>query len=345
MGTAGDDTLEGGAGADTFVFDPEDGSGNDTITDFTQGEDLIDLSAFSTISGFSDLTFTSDEGVTLDLTALGGGNDMLIGAAGDDSIAGGGGSDRLLGRAGDDTLDGSSGGDSYWGGEGAARFVVGPDNSENILWDFRDGEDVIDLTAFTGISGFSFPRSRWRQAPALDVRGRRHRFQTGAAFATAVGVVHRHRARRSTVERHAESRLASGRFPCARVQHLIAGRPRGELDGAASIVCGAGYGALPHARHDLPCTRDLGESPDARAAAARRRRGPAAWRWPGAGCGGGPVRASRGAAFGVVAPVTAVASLFAACSVRWRSRPVPQPRARRPGCVTRWKEQEHGGTS
>ena len=187
VGTAGDDTLAGGAGADTFVFDPEDGSGNDTITDFTQGEDLIDLSAFSTISGFSDLTFTSDdEGVTLDLTALGGGNDMLIGAAGDDSISGGGGSDRLLGRAGDDTLDGGSGGDSYWGGEGADRFVVGPDNSENILWDFRDGEDVIDLTAFTGISGFSFPitvaassGSRPSRAPTSIPNRRRVRHRGG----------------------------------------------------------------------------------------------------------------------------------------------------------------------
>ena len=59
------------------------------------------------------------------------------------------------------------------------------------------------------------------------------------------------------------------------------GRPRGGLDGAASIVCGAGYGALPHARHDLLCTPDLGESPDARAAAAGaggvRRLGAGPW--------------------------------------------------------------------
>ena len=269
MGTAGDDTLEGGAGADTFVFDPEDGSGNDTITDFTQGEDLIDLSAFSTISGFSDLTFTSDdEGVTLDLTALGGGNELLIGAAGDDSIAGGGGSDTLLGRAGDDTLDGGSGGDSYWGGEGADTFVVGPDNSENILWDFRDGEDVIDLTAFTGISGCSFPitvaassGSRRSRAPTSIPNRRRVRHRGGRSPPPSCPAQH------GRASRGVEARIR--RFPCARVQHLIAGRPRGELDGAASMVCGAGYGALPHARHDLPCTRDLGESPDARAAAAR----------------------------------------------------------------------------
>ena len=56
-GASGDDTLRGGAGADNFVFDPN--HGNDVVADFTDGKDLIDLSAFSTISGFSDLTLTS----------------------------------------------------------------------------------------------------------------------------------------------------------------------------------------------------------------------------------------------------------------------------------------------
>ena len=79
-GASGDDTLTGGAGADHFVFDPN--HGNDVVTDFTDGEDLIDLSAFSTISGFSDLTMTSDEnGVTIDLTAHGGGTIVLQGFA------------------------------------------------------------------------------------------------------------------------------------------------------------------------------------------------------------------------------------------------------------------------
>ena len=73
---SGDDTITGGAGADTFVFDSN--HGNDVVTDFTDGEDLIDLSAFSTISGFSDLTVTSGEnGVTIDLTAHGGGTIRL----------------------------------------------------------------------------------------------------------------------------------------------------------------------------------------------------------------------------------------------------------------------------
>ena len=55
-GGTGDDTLTGGAGADTFVFNSGDGS--DTITDFENGTDTIDLSAITSITGFSDLTIT-----------------------------------------------------------------------------------------------------------------------------------------------------------------------------------------------------------------------------------------------------------------------------------------------
>ncbi|MCC0024208.1 MAG: hypothetical protein H6874_08305 [Hyphomicrobiaceae bacterium] len=48
IGSAGDDEMTGGGGGDTFVFAPDDG--NDTITDFTNGSDLFDLSAFGFVS-------------------------------------------------------------------------------------------------------------------------------------------------------------------------------------------------------------------------------------------------------------------------------------------------------
>ena len=41
--------MWGGAGADTFVYAP--GDGNDKIEDFTDGEDLIDLTAITGITG------------------------------------------------------------------------------------------------------------------------------------------------------------------------------------------------------------------------------------------------------------------------------------------------------
>ena len=135
-----DETLTGEAGVDTFVFRRD--SGNDVVTDFTNGEDLIDLSAFPSISDFSDLTITSNaNGVAIDLTGHGGGTivlqgfdinnldasdflfrvnqtlegdgdqNFLFGDTGDDTFYGGGGDDRMWGYAGDDTLYGGEGND------------------------------------------------------------------------------------------------------------------------------------------------------------------------------------------------------------------------------------------
>ena len=53
FGGANADTLTGGAGADLFVFENADANSTDKVTDFTSGEDKIDLSDF----GF--LTFNS----------------------------------------------------------------------------------------------------------------------------------------------------------------------------------------------------------------------------------------------------------------------------------------------
>ncbi len=52
-GDRGADVLTGGEGLDTFLFIPADGS--DRITDFTLGEDIIDLRA---ANGLADITFT-----------------------------------------------------------------------------------------------------------------------------------------------------------------------------------------------------------------------------------------------------------------------------------------------
>ena len=76
LGGEGDDQLTGGAGADTFVFTPDHGT--DTITDFTDGEDTIDLSAFAGITGFGDLQVTADgAAAVIDLTSYGGGTVRL----------------------------------------------------------------------------------------------------------------------------------------------------------------------------------------------------------------------------------------------------------------------------
>ena len=185
-GGQGNDSMTGGDGADTFHFRPGE-TGTDTIVDFNTAEDAIDLSRLSKLSSFTDLSMSQDgDDVLIDLTGQGGGtirlegvtlssltadhfefrenlhvvgtdgDEMLTGEAGDDHIEGHGGSDRLLGRDGDDTLDGGSGSNTHFGGGGADTFVIQPGdvNSLDLIGDFNNGEDIIDLTAFTDIAGF-----------------------------------------------------------------------------------------------------------------------------------------------------------------------------------------------
>ena len=67
--------LDGGIGLDTFVFAP--GHGEDIVTDFRNGRDLIDIKAFD-LPGFDDLAISSNtEGVIIDLTEQGGGTILL----------------------------------------------------------------------------------------------------------------------------------------------------------------------------------------------------------------------------------------------------------------------------
>ncbi len=76
-GGGGNDRLSGRGGNDIFRFDF--GQGDDIITDFTDGEDLIDLNIFE-LSSFDELVISSDpDGVTIDLVTHGGGTIRLEG--------------------------------------------------------------------------------------------------------------------------------------------------------------------------------------------------------------------------------------------------------------------------
>ena len=92
-----------------------------------------------------------------------GGDDMMYGDNGDDRIFGGRGNDTLTGGEGNDRLRGGPGEDILiadgdemdvlHGGPDADTFQFFPsDVGGGTIQDFTDGEDVIDLTAFTGIS-------------------------------------------------------------------------------------------------------------------------------------------------------------------------------------------------
>lgn len=85
------------------------------------------------------------------------GTDTLTGRAGDDTLNGGGGSDILRGNRGEDTLIGGSGADWLSGGQDddiltggnqTDRFVFIRNSGDDIITDFENGIDKIDLTAF-----------------------------------------------------------------------------------------------------------------------------------------------------------------------------------------------------
>ncbi len=79
-GGDGDDSLLGGPGADVFVF--ADGFGADTVQDFTDGVDLLDVRTHTQIHDFADLDVTAS-GVD-SLIADGFGNTIrILGSAGD----------------------------------------------------------------------------------------------------------------------------------------------------------------------------------------------------------------------------------------------------------------------
>ena len=202
-GGGGNDTLIGGgssnilygqAGNDTFVADDRttaEWETEDTIGDFAQGSDKIDVSGFG-ISSFYQLTLilqtsgtkdsyfnafykNRDHSFTIknvdksafrttDFILYTGGarqvegsslDDRLFASAHGDTLKGQGANDDLFGGAGADILIGGSGTNTLYGASGSDIFVVGTQGEQflDTLKDFTKGSDKIDVSAL-GISSF-----------------------------------------------------------------------------------------------------------------------------------------------------------------------------------------------
>lgn len=114
-----------------------------TITGTSRGNNLSGTDAGETIYGRAGNDYLYGRG----------GDDELHGGPGDDTLTGGAGADMLWGGSGDDKLDGGAGADVLHGGIGYDTFIFAPGHGEDTISGFRDGRDLINITAF-GLSGF-----------------------------------------------------------------------------------------------------------------------------------------------------------------------------------------------
>lgn len=151
-GAKNNNTLTGNGGKDTFAF--ATGWGADTVTDFTKGQDMLDMTHVSGLTSISQLSITSTaqgaiiafgaDSILLTGLAAGGLNasDFLfktapvapvvttqIGTSGNDTLNGTSGADRLEGREGMDWLTGGAGPDQLLGGSGTDFLYVDADDT------------------------------------------------------------------------------------------------------------------------------------------------------------------------------------------------------------------------
>ena len=160
-GTTRKNTLEGGAGDDTYVvLNSKDvvveaaGEGNDTVeseVNFELGANIENL----TLTGGRSIDGTGNE-LNNVLTGNNASN-KLFGGLGNDTLDGGaGGEDSLFGEEGDDILNGNAGASSLFGGAGDDTFVFEEVTAFSTIEDFEQGADIIDMTAlgFTDFADF-----------------------------------------------------------------------------------------------------------------------------------------------------------------------------------------------
>ena len=140
-GNGGADTLDGGPGDDIIVVDSAD-----DVTDQAAGEGYDRVLATASVTLGDNVEAGNLLGTDeLSMTAASTGS-WINGNAGNNTLLGLGGNDRLDGNAGDDLIDGAGGNDLLEGGLGVDTFVLS--DGTDIILDFDDGIDLIDLTGF-----------------------------------------------------------------------------------------------------------------------------------------------------------------------------------------------------
>lgn len=185
IGTGGSGTVRLGGGRDILKVSETD-PGFGLHADGGSGKDTADFSNFSSgvaaalnldgawqnpgapggdldAEGTGFIQFTSIENLTgtargdrltgdggANLLSGKGGNDQLFGLSGADTLNGGRGADRLNGGGGSDRLNGGAGNDTLKGGGGADTFVFGPGSGDDLVRDFMDGADILQISGHSG---------------------------------------------------------------------------------------------------------------------------------------------------------------------------------------------------
>lgn len=75
------------------------------------------------------------------------GNDTLEGGSGSDALFGGTGADRVVGGTENDVLNGGVGNDVLIGGAGADKFVFATNYGQDVIKDFQNGIDRIQINS------------------------------------------------------------------------------------------------------------------------------------------------------------------------------------------------------
>ncbi len=156
----GDDTAMAGAGNDVIRLlggsdSVNGGSGTDMMSYYDSATGVgIDLGTGRTFGAARDDTFTSIENAAGsnhadDFIYGSNGANTLRGHGADDLIQGRGGNDIIAGGAGSDRLEGNTGNDRLWGGDGADTFHFNRADDHDVIKDFRDNVDTLELDGFS----------------------------------------------------------------------------------------------------------------------------------------------------------------------------------------------------
>lgn len=139
----GDDTVYGSNLADIIWG----GEGADRLRGYTGDDEINGGDDNDDVRGGAGDDFVLGDGGD-DMVHGGQGNDRVRGNAGNDEVRGGNGDDVATGGSGDDIVAGGRGDDELYGNSGADVFQFNLSAGFDIIHDYRDGLDMIDLEAF-----------------------------------------------------------------------------------------------------------------------------------------------------------------------------------------------------